>query len=610
MRDVLYGNNPPEFLKQAFTDSTGKYNGNMAQQEVNKLLKSGTLDQKKFINEQMEDTRKQRLLSKYMALMTNSIYFPKWFVEKRNVDNSLIGKISFARVGYETINDSTIKVTDDEIKDYINKHKSAFEQKEETRTISYVIFNASASSTDSAEARNSLLALKPGFDSAKNAGQYAEANNTAFPFLDSYVTKTAMQQPNKDSITGTPVGVVYGPYLDASQQSGKGFYVMSKVISTKTLPDSVTARHILVATAQRTEQGMVPVRDDSAAKHLIDSIRGLWKSGQNFDSLARKFSDDPGSKDSGGVYKDITYGRMMAPFNDYIFEHKTGESDIVKTDYGYHLIEIQKQKGSSQAYKIAYLTRPIIRGEETDREAHNQANLFAGDSRDLKSFNENYDKNLRAKGIQKLVAPDIKAMEYNIQGITGSSRQFIKKIYEADEGDVIGPELIGENYVVAIVTEIHEPGTLGVVAVRPRIEPMLRNKKKGEQIIKNIGQVSNPEQVATKFNVQVQTIDSVRFSGDSKVGYEPKVIGASFNPAWKGKTIPEAIAGMSGVYVVRVESTSNTPVEAASIEEQQKMYEMNMKQGLMGQMQRGQSNPIIEVLKNASDIKDNRAKFF
>ena len=67
---------------------------------------------------------------------------------------------------------------------------------------------------------------------------------------------------------------------------------------------------------------------------------------------------------------------------------------------------------------------------------------------------------------------------------------------------------------------------------------------------------------------------------------------------------------MSGVYVVRVESTSNTPVEAASIEEQQKMYEMNMKQGLMGQMQRGQSNPIIEVLKSASNIKDNRAKFF
>ena len=214
----------------------------------------------------------------------------------------------------------------------------------------------------------------------------------------------------------------------------------------------------------------------------------------------------------------------MAPFNDYIFEHKTGESDIVKTDFGYHLIEIQKQKGSSQAYKIAYLTRPIIRGEETDREAHNQANLFAGDSRDLKSFNENYDKNLRAKGIQKLVAPDIKSMEYNIQGISGSSRQFIKKVYEADEGDVIGPELIGENYVVAIVTEIHEPGTLGVVAVRPRIEPMLRNKKKGEQIIKNIGQVSNPEQVATKFNVQVQTVDSLRFSGDSKIGYEPKVL--------------------------------------------------------------------------------------
>ena len=58
MREVLYGANPPQFLGQAFTDSSGRYNGIAAQQQVNKLLKSGTQEQKDYINQQMQNLPK------------------------------------------------------------------------------------------------------------------------------------------------------------------------------------------------------------------------------------------------------------------------------------------------------------------------------------------------------------------------------------------------------------------------------------------------------------------------------------------------------------------------------------------------------------------------
>jgi peptidyl-prolyl cis-trans isomerase D len=143
------------------------------------------------------------------------------------------------------------------------------------------------------------------------------------------------------------------------------------------------------------------------------------------------------------------------------------------------------------------------------------------------------------------------------------------------------------------------------------VEPILRNKKKAELIKKNIGQTSTLEAVASKTNQQIQTLDSVRFSGaNNMLGYEPKVLGAAFNPANKGKVTNEPIPGQAGVYVLRTDNVTTVPVEVASIDEQRKMLENQARQRLMGQIQYGGGNPFIEPLKKTATIKDNRAKFF
>ena len=610
LRDILYGTHPPQDLAQRFTDpNTGVYNGVQAQQFISQIRKQGTQQDKDQLNQYLESLEKDRLQTKYTSLLANSIFYPKWFLEKRNVDNSLMANVSFVSVPYSSVSDSTVKVTDKEIQDFINDHKKDFEQKEETRSISYVTFSAAPNASDSAATRNSVLELKPRFDTVTNYETFI-ARNSVMPFYGGFITRSAIQQPNKDSILSAPVGVVYGPYLDAGQQGGT--YVLSKIIATRVTPDTVKVRHVLIATHQQAQTGeLMQVRDDATAKHLIDSIQTLYKTGTSFDTLVAKFSDDPGSKSTGGVYENVTTGRMVPSFNDFIFTHKTGESGVVKTDFGYHFVEILSQKGSSPAYKIAYLAKPIIASQETENTAQNEATVFAGDSRNEKSFNENWEKNLRSKGINKLSATDIRALDFSIQGLNGTSRKFVKDLFEADRGDVIGPELVGDTYVVALVTDVAKEGLASVHRVRPAVEPILMNRKKAEQIKKNIGQITTLEAVATKMNQQVQTLDSVRFSGASNMlGYEPKVLGASFNPANKGKVVNEPIPGQAGVYVLKVENTSTVPVETASIEDQRKMMETQARQRLMQMMQYGGGNPFIEPLKKAADIKDNRAKFF
>ncbi|MGZ3838971.1 MAG: peptidylprolyl isomerase [Flavisolibacter sp.] len=609
LRDILFGANPPQDLKQRFTDpKTGIYNGVQAQQFINQIKKQGAQQDKDQLNQYLESLESDRLMTKYTSLLANSIFYPKWFIEKKNVDNSLMGKVSFVSIPYASISDSTVKVSDQEIQDYIDAHKKDFELKQELRSVSFVSFSAAPSAADSAATRAALLQLKPQFDTLTQYDNFI-TKNSSLPYYAGFISKSAIQQPNKDSILKAPVGVVYGPYLDAGQNSA---YVLSKIIDEKVLPDTVKIRHILIATQQQTQTGeMVPVKEDSVAKHLIDSIQALYKSGVSFDTLVAKFSEDPGSKSKGGVYDNVTSGRMVPPFNDFIFTHKTGETGVVKTAYGYHFVEILSQKGASPAYKIAYLGKPILASPETEAAAENAATVFAGDSRNEKSFNENWEKNLKPKGINKLVANDIRPLDFSIQGVNGASRKFVKDVFEADKGDVIGPERIGDSYVVALLTGVAKEGIAGVAQVRPAIEPILRNRKKAELIKKQLGTISTLEAVASNTHQQVQTVDSVHLSGANNIlGYEPRVLGAVFNPSNKGKVVNEPIAGQAGVYVIRVENTGTVPVETASVEVQRQMMETQTRQRMMQQMQYGGGNPFVEPLKKAADIKDYRANFF
>lgn len=600
--DILYGANPPQDLLQQFSNKeTGAYDPLAAKQAIDQTLKSGTPEQAAQINAYIEELRFNRMSEKYNALLTNSINVPRWQIEKENADNSQIASISFVRELYSSIPDSTIKISDKEIEDYISKHKDDYKQ-QESRSIAYVSFSALPTASDSAAARQALLALKPGFDTSNNVQEYLESQGVR-SFYNGFINGGRIQVPEKDSILKIGIGEIYGPYIDADN------YSLAKMVDKRVQPDTVKVRHILVATAQQNPQTgqMMPMRDTATAFKLADSLRTAIANGSNFDSLCLQFSDDPGSKEKGGVYENVPSGQMVPSFNDFIFGHSVGSKGIVKTDYGYHYIEILSQKGSSTAYKIAYLNTPITASNETDIAAQNEATKFAGDSRDQKSFDANAEK-LKAKGINKLIAADITPDAYQVQGL-GVSRPFVKAIYEADKGDVLQPERVGDNYVVAIVTETNEEGTQSAEKARPRVEPLLRNHKKAELLIKKLGNATTLEAAATAWGGKaIEVADSIRLrlpegqQPPPTIALEPKVIGAAFNPANKGK-VSGAIEGTSGVYVIRVENVSATAVGNADINSQKEIRYQQAK------MRNAYSQPAA-VLKEDAKIKDYRSKFF
>jgi len=593
INDMLFGKNPPADLRQIFTDpKTNVYDGERARQIITQLKRSKNESERKQLGALVESMEYNRMIEKYSSLLTNSVNIPKWFVEKQNTENSQIAKISYVKIPYTSIADSTVKVTDAEIADYISKHKEDFKQDQETRSIEYVSFSGQPSHADTMSVIEKLESQKEDFKNTTDIKSFLAKSGSPANFYDSYLSKVEIKQPNKDTILKTSIGNVVGPYPDENS------YGIARMIGIKQWPDTVKVRHILIATVQQNQQGqMIPIREDSTAKKLADSVQTAIKNGANFDTLCLKYSDD-GTKDKGGIYDKVTTGRMVPEFNEFIFDHKPGEKGVVKTDFGYHYVEVLSQKGSSPAYKIAYLTKSIEPSSATDDSVNNVASQFAGNSLDQKAFDDNFEKTLKPKGLNKLLATDIRSGDASVnQALV--SRSLVKAIFNAKKGEVIKMP-VANNYIVATVTDINDAGTQSVAKARPMVEAILAKKKKAQQLIQKIGKVSTLEAISSSVNQPVQTADSLRMTGGS-FGFEPRVIGAAFNTANSGRVVTEPIEGSEGVFAIKVDNVSATSVANANIEDQRKQ--------LAQTLQQRQGYP-TQILMKIATIKDNRSKFF
>jgi peptidyl-prolyl cis-trans isomerase D len=604
INDMLVGVDAIPDVRKAFTDpKTGIFDSQAAAAQINQLRsiykagpkKTGDNRQyeaaKSFFEESVPQIIKMRLREKYTSLLANSAYVPKWMIEKMNADNSQLAAISYVNTPYFTIPDSAAKITDGEIEDYVSQHKDQFKQ-EESRSIAYVTFDAAPNASDSAKLRQQLVDLSADFAKTNDPQAFLARVGSELPYADTYIGKSRIQVPSKDSIFALAKGSVYGPYLDGTN------YTVAKLVDEKTMPDSVRARHILIATMDpQTQQ---PTMDDSTAKKKIDSIRNLIeKGGQKFDSVAAKLSDDPGSKTKGGDLGYFTADRMVKEFSDFAFNHKVGEKGIVKSQFGYHYIEVLDQKNFEPAYKVAYLSRKIETSPETDQAASGMASQFAGESRNAQAFDDNVQKGK----LQRLNAPDIQPSEVTIPGL-GPNRQLVRWIYDADLGNVSEPFAVGDKYVVALLTEINKAGTMSAAKARNVVEPILRNKKKAEQIMKKLGSPASLDVAATASGQQIMHADSVLFSSPyiANVGQEPKVIGMAFDKDLTGKPVSPLIPGNGGVYVIRVEKVSALSNPNADLQQQRFVQEQQQRQRI--------SYGLTDALRKLATIEDDRGKFF
>ena len=518
-------------------------------------------------------------------------------MENDNVD------IKFVQLPFSSIEDAEVKITDAEIKAYVDANADQY-QADASRSIRYVMFKEVPSQEDEDQIKEEVASLLNdkvefnkttqtndsvlGFKNTKNAEEFVN-QNSAIKFENNFKFKKDLPASVSDTLYNLEIGGVYGPYKDGD------YMKISKVIAHKQIPDSVKANHILVSWAGLGTAGDTK-RTKEEAKKLADSIINVTKADKTkFAALATEFSADNSNKDKGGDLGYFTPGRMVPAFNDYCFENKIGDQGIVETQFGYHIISIEDQKNEQKAVKIATVAQKIEPSEKTINAIFTETTKFQISAKD-KDFEEVSKEN------ELTVRPvnNIKELDENIPGL-GSRRSIVQWAFkeEAKVGEVKRFD-IPDGYAVVQLTAKSDKGVMKIEDASAAVKSILIKEKKAE-ILKNKISGSELDAIAQGQGQTVKVASAVNMKTPtiSGAGTEPKVVGAAF--ALEIGKVSGPIVGNNGVYVVEV--TKKTP---ASGLDTYMSYTAQTSKTQVGAV----DTKVFEALKEAAEIEDKRSKFY
>lgn len=586
LNSLVFGENPSLQIVQQFTNpQTGEFDRNQVAMVSNEAKNNAELAAQ--WEALLENIRFERLNEKYSTLLTNSMYTTALEVENEYNAKNKIANFKYVMLDYASVNDSEINPKDSDYKEYYDKHKNAYRNTEEVRSIEYITFDARPTAADTATTLAEIERLKTDLQNSSNEEQLVSSvSDTKYPVK--YYTKNQLSPALDTTLFSASAGSVVGPLLN------NGVYEVAKVLETKFSPDSVEASHILLN----------PIAEGGAdkAKAKADSIKNLLLKGESMAGLAVEFSVDEGSKVNGGSLGTFSRGRMVPVFEDAAFDGKAGDVKVVESDYGIHIIKIERQVGNSKIVKAAIIDKAVVAGKTTQDAAYAKANTFYSEAN-----KDNFAEVAKKQGLTVEKSPRTLAMDNSVNG-KEMPRELLRWAFESKKGEISDKIYESEDYfIVARVTGIQEKGIQPLESLKPEIEPLVKKLVKArmlkEKLNNAIQGASSIEQVSQKIAKNVQTAENVVLANPviPGVAIENTVIGTVFG-LQPNKT-SSAIEGTQGVYAVSVTGFVNP--KALTGEE----LAAQQKQITTATAQRAWST-IFSALQEKADIVDNRIKFY
>jgi len=593
-------------LAGSFKDSvTGLFSAKMLQNTIEKLQASTKPEEQKSWADSKEYYMNKRKQEKYFSILNQGVYVTKLEAEQEYNAQKEIKSVSYVVRRYTEIADDKIKISDAALKAYYEEHKAdkKYENKQSNREVKYFDVTINPSKEDSVVFNNSLNTIKTQFSSTKSDSLFVLANSdvkffttqkaAAFRPEGDPKAKPGMTYPiSMDTVFKTAsVGQIVGPYYD------NGNTRISKIIGFNS--NLCKVRHILIS-APKGEAKKI-----AAAQTKADSIIKLLTK-DNFTEYVMKYTEDPGSKDKGGVYEDFIEGEMVKEFSDFAATQPIGTIGKVKTDFGIHIIEVLDRKAIRYPL-LAVIQKTLVSSQSTTDAIEDEVYklLYKLDSK----INATADLNKKVALFDTIVskagymARPIQIQE-NKPTIYGFNTPFAEnKILtlafneESEVGSLCSSPIKDKNrYVIAMLSAIHAKGVPTFEEIEKQILAELIKEEKVKRFTAQMVTKSLDE-CAKKGNTQVVKAE-VTFANPQIAGSgnEPEVVGSIFSGLKNGaRSIP--LKGESGVYVIRLDKTTKAPSTTNYTVEREQML-ANTKGNVVGQA-RG------ALLKNA-DVIDNR----
>ena len=488
----------------------------------------------------------------------------------------------YVMVPFSSINDDQVKVTDAEIIDFMKKSPKKYKS-DNTTSIDFVLFENKPSKEDELAMSSKINELKTKFDSVSNVGKFVNENSD-IKFDSTYLAKKDLPLEFQEQLFNLPAGSVFGPYVH------NGHQCLSRMIGRKANA-TAKASHILLAYKGAPQSAATRTKEEAQA--LANSLLAQAKANPDgFGMLAMTNSDDPGSKNNGGEYDNITPGQMVPQFNDYVFNNPVGSIGVVETDFGFHVIKVS---GKNDAVLMGTVAQKIQPSDATIDATYTKASQFESDALENKDFAALAKKS----GVEVVNANNIKAFDEYVQGL-GSQREIVRWSFSSDT-DINSVKRFEttQGFVIAKLKDKNETGLLPIELAKPSVESLLKNKKKAELIKKKMNG-NTLESVAKSSGASVLPATGVSLKTPviPNIGSEPKVVGKAFNLA-SGKT-SEIIEGNAGMYMIKGKSV----IKAADLPSYTTYINQDRTQN-----QSYSVSKAYTALKDKAKIKDNRGNF-
>lgn len=535
-----------------------------------------------------KDLKRNLLYQKYFSLLDNS-FVPNPVSAKAYYDGRVAqSKLLVAALPYRSIPDSTIQISNSDMKAKYEEMKNRFESQAETRDYKYISVRVTPSTEDRAALEDEMDEYAEKLATTTEINRVVRDSKSMRPYVNLALSKNYFDTDISQRLDTMEVGEQSVPYFNYRDNT----YNIVRLLGKENTPDSIQFRTIVIAGY-----------DAAAMKKTTDSIYTALNNGAIFDSVAVKYGQS-GQKNwfTSRQYEQGPLTGEELKLIKSILAIPTNKTEIVETANGNYIIQVLDRRAMSAKYNAAVIKRQFTFSNETYEKAYNAFSNFVAGNPTAAQLIANADSCGYSVVDQKNMPNTI----YNVAQLDGT-RDAVRWIFNenTEVGDISPLYECGSKDAMLVVTltGIHPKGFASLEDVNDLIRMEVLKDKKAAILSEKLAGIKDPKDAASIEGATVDSLSNVTFNANAYVPFmstsEPVLSGvaATLEP----NQVSAPVKGMSGVYLVKQlgQTYSNEKYDKNKEEEASADRYANM----------ARASFIRDLLKKA-DVQDNRYLFY